>query len=71
MTTGAAAAAPPRGLSIFERWLSLWVALCIVVGIAVGYVFPVPMRALGAMEVAHVNIPVGALIWLMIVPISL
>ena len=71
MTTGVEAAAPPRGLSIFERWLSLWVALCIVVGIGVGYAFPVPIRALGAMEVAHVNIPVGALIWLMIVPMLL
>lgn len=58
-------------MTLFERWLSLWVALCIVAGIAVGHVLPGPVRALGAMEVAHVNLPVGALIWLMIVPMLL
>ena len=58
-------------MTLFERWLSLWVALCIVAGIAVGHFLPGPVRALGAMEVAHVNLPVGALIWLMIVPMLL
>jgi arsenite transporter len=58
-------------MTLFERWLSLWVALCIVGGIAVGHVLPGPVRALGAMELAHVNLPVGALIWLMIVPMLL
>jgi len=58
-------------MSLFERWLSLWVALCIVAGIAVGHVLPGPVRALGEMEVARVNLPVGALIWLMIVPMLL
>jgi ACR3 family arsenite transporter len=60
-----AAGAP---MSIFERWLSLWVALCIVAGILLGQVFPVPFQALGRMEVAQVNIPVGLLIWVMIIP---
>ena len=55
----------------FERGLTLWVFLCIVVGIGVGELFPGPTRALGAMEVARVNVPVGLLIWLMIVPMLL
>ena len=55
-------------MSVFERWLSLWVALCIVVGVALGQLFPAPFQALGHMEVARVNIPVGLLIWVMIIP---
>ena len=55
-------------MSVFERWLSLWVALCIVAGVALGQMFPAPFQALGRMEVARVNIPVGLLIWVMIIP---
>ncbi len=55
-------------MSLFERWLSLWVALCIVAGILLGQIFPAPFQALGRMEVARVNIPVGLLIWVMIIP---
>jgi ACR3 family arsenite transporter len=55
----------------FERWLSLWVALCIVVGVGLGQILPGGFRALGAMTVAEVNIPVAVLIWLMIVPMLL
>ena len=55
-------------LSLFERWLTLWVALCIVAGIALGQLLPGPVQLLGRMEVARVNIPVGLLIWVMIVP---
>ena len=55
-------------MSLFERWLSLWVALCIVAGILLGQVFPAPFQALGRLEVAKVNIPVGLLIWVMIIP---
>ena len=55
-------------MSLFERWLSLWVALCIVVGVAVGQFFPALFQALGRMEVAQVNLPVGLLIWVMIIP---
>jgi arsenite transporter len=55
-------------LSTFERYLSAWVAACIVAGIALGQVLPGMVERLGAMQVAHVNIPVGLLIWVMIVP---
>jgi ACR3 family arsenite transporter len=58
-------------MSAFERWLTLWVALCIAAGIALGQALPGPVRALGAMEVARVNIPVGLLIWVMIIPMLL
>ena len=57
-----------QGMSVFERYLSVWVALCIVVGIALGQWFPAVFHALGAMEVAQVNLPVGVLIWVMIIP---
>ncbi len=59
---------PQPALGVFERWLTLWVALCIVAGIALGQFAPAPFRALAQAEVAHVNVPVGILIWLMIVP---
>ena len=55
-------------MNLFERWLSLWVVLCIVVGIALGQLFPAPFQVLGRMEIAQVNLPVGLLIWLMIIP---
>ncbi|MDT7837023.1 ACR3 family arsenite efflux transporter [Aquabacterium sp. OR-4] len=62
---------PPAPMSVFERYLSLWVALCIVAGIALGQALPGPVRAVGAMSVAQVNLPVGLLIWVMIVPMLL
>jgi ACR3 family arsenite transporter len=55
-------------MSIFERWLTLWVALCIVVGVALGHLMPGVFQAIAAAEIAKVNLPVAALIWLMIVP---
>jgi len=55
-------------LSAFERYLTLWVFLCIVAGIALGQLAPAVFRAIGGMEVAQVNLPVGLLIWVMIVP---
>jgi ACR3 family arsenite transporter len=58
-------------MSVFERWLTLWVALCIVAGIALGQLLPGPVRLLGAIEVARVNLPVGVLIWVMIIPMLL
>ena len=58
-------------LGTFERYLTLWVALCIVAGIILGQLFPAPFQALGRMNVAEVNIPVAVLIWLMIVPMLL
>lgn len=59
------------GLSFFERYLTLWVFLCIIVGIALGHWFPAPFQVLGRAEVAQVNIPVAILIWLMIIPMLL
>ncbi len=56
------------GMSVFERYLTLWVFLCIVAGIALGQLLPGLFRAIGAMEVAQVNLPVGLLIWVMIIP---
>jgi ACR3 family arsenite transporter len=58
-------------IGFFERWLTLWVFLCIVAGIALGELAPGPVRALGALDVAKVNIPVGVLIWVMIIPMLL
>lgn len=55
-------------MSVFERWLSLWVALCIVAGVVLGQLLPAPFQMLGRMEVAQVNLPVGLLIWVMIIP---
>jgi ACR3 family arsenite transporter len=58
-------------MSVFERYLTLWVALCMVAGIALGQFLPAPFRALGAAEAYHVNLPVAVLIWLMIIPMLL
>jgi ACR3 family arsenite transporter len=58
-------------LGRFERYLTVWVALCIVAEIALGHWFPVPFQAIGRMEVAQVNLPVAVLIWLMIIPMLL
>jgi ACR3 family arsenite transporter len=55
-------------MSTFERYLTVWVALCIVAGIALGQVMPGVFQAIGRAEIAKVNLPVAALIWLMIVP---
>lgn len=55
-------------MSIFERYLTLWVGLCIVAGITLGQFFPALFQAIGKMEVAQVNLPVGLLIWVMIIP---
>ena len=46
-------------MSIFERYLSLWVALCIVVGVVLGYQFPNAFQTVGRIEVAHINLPLG------------
>ena len=55
-------------MSVFERYLTLWVGLCIVAGVAVGQWLPDVFQAIGRMEVARVNLPVGLLIWVMIIP---
>jgi ACR3 family arsenite transporter len=58
-------------MSIFERYLSLWVFLCIVAGVLLGHAAPAVFHAIGGVEVAKVNLPVAMLIWLMIVPMLL
>ncbi|MGE5779304.1 MAG: arsenic resistance protein, partial [Hyphomicrobiales bacterium] len=58
-------------LGLFERYLTAWVALCIVAGIALGHWWPGPFQAIGSAEVAKVNLPVAVLIWLMIIPMLL
>lgn len=63
---GQQAAASPMGF--FERWLSLWVVLCIGAGIVLGQISPGLFQAIGGLEYAQVNIPVGLLIWVMIIP---
>lgn len=68
VTAKRVAAAP---MSVFERFLSVWVFLCIVVGIALGQWLPGVFQAIGRMEVAQVNLPVGVLIWIMIIPMLL
>ena len=55
-------------IGFFERYLTVWVALCIVAGIVLGQMLPRAFQAIGRIEVAHVNLPVGVLIWVMIIP---
>ncbi len=55
-------------MSTFERYLTVWVALCIVAGVALGHFFPGAFRLIGAAEIARVNLPVAILVWLMIIP---
>jgi len=55
----------------FERYLSIWVLLCIVVGVALGQALPGPVQAIGGLQVAQVNLPVGLLIWVMVIPMLL
>jgi ACR3 family arsenite transporter len=55
-------------MSFFERHLTAWVFLCIIIGIGVGKLMPGVSHAVGSMEYANVNLPVGLLIWVMIIP---
>ena len=59
------------GMGLFERYLTLWVAMCIVVGTGLGHLFPDVFATLGGLEVAQINLPVAALVWLMIIPMLL
>ena len=61
----------PAPMSVFERYLTVWVLLCIVVGISLGQWLPAPFQALGRLEFARVNLPVGLLIWVMVIPMLL
>jgi ACR3 family arsenite transporter len=71
--SGTVTVAPGKAPSIgfFERFLSLWVGLCIVVGIGFGQALPQLFHALGTATVAHINLPVAVLVWLMIIPMLL
>ena len=73
MSTATSTAEPAAAAAMgrFERYLTVWVALCILAGIALGQLFPTAFQAIGALEVAKVNIPVGLLIWVMIIPMLL
>ena len=69
-----ASAAAPKRLNVFERFLSLWVALCMVAGIALGRLFPGLTDALRRLEFgdgSHINMPIAVLLWLMIYPMML
>ncbi|ACO79233.1 arsenical-resistance protein [Azotobacter vinelandii CA] len=66
-----ASATPLPSMSIFERYLTVWVLLCIVAGIGLGRFAPGLFQAIGRMEVAQVNLPVGLLIWIMVIPMLL
>ncbi len=64
----AAAAGATPAIGFFEKWLTAWVALCILAGIGLGYLFPAAFALISTAEIASVNLPVAVLIWLMIVP---
>ncbi len=69
----AAVVAPGKApsMGVFERYLTLWVALCIIVGIGLGQMLPGVFHALGTATVAEINLPVAVLVWLMVVPMLL
>ncbi|NGY05155.1 ACR3 family arsenite efflux transporter [Solimonas terrae] len=72
MKTDAIGKAPPSvGIGMFERYLSVWVVLCMVAGVVLGQLMPAAFAALGGVELARVNLPVAVLVWLMIVPMLL
>jgi len=55
-------------MSFFERYLTLWVVICIALGITAGQLLPNLFKTLGGLEIARVNVPVGIMIWIMIIP---
>jgi arsenite transporter len=62
---------PGAGMGLFERWLTVWVFLCILAGIGLGHFFTGVFQAVGHIEIANINLPVAVLIWLMIIPMLL
>src|SRR6187551_2880950 len=58
-------------MNLFERYLSLWVALCIIAGVGLGHLLPGLFAAIASAEIARVNLPVAGLVWLMIIPMLL
>jgi len=71
IATPQAATTNPPAMGLFERYLTLWVALCIIAGIALGQAIPALFHVIGAATVAEVNLPVAVLVWLMIIPMLL
>jgi arsenite transporter len=69
--TAVAASGGVSSMGLFERYLTLWVALCIVAGVVLGQAMPGPFHMLGEATVAEVNLPVAVLVWLMIIPMLL
>ena len=69
--TACAVSSEGARIGFFERWLTLWVLLCIVAGTLLGHLLPDSFEALGGMQVTQVNLPVAVLIWLMIIPMLL
>lgn len=70
-TQAAPALRQPTGMNVFERYLTLWVFLCIVLGVTLGQLMPSLFQTIGRLEIARVNLPVGILIWVMIIPMLL
>ena len=62
---------PPRRLSFFDRYLTVWVGLCMLAGVLLGMALPGPVAALRGAEIAGINVPIAGLIWLMITPMML
>jgi len=58
-------------MGLFERYLTIWVGLCIVIGIGLGHFLPSLFQTIGRWEIAHINLPVAVLVWLMIIPMLL
>jgi ACR3 family arsenite transporter len=58
-------------MNLFERYLTVWVGLCIIAGVGLGHFFPAPFHFIGGLELAKVNMPVAGLVWLMIIPMLL
>lgn len=70
-TAAISVTAEPKRLSVFDRYLTVWVALCMFEGVLIGKAMPGPVSALREMEISHINLPIAALIWLMIYPMML
>ena len=63
--------AKPPSIGTFERYLTVWVALCIITGIGLGQMIPGVFHALGTATIAQINLPVAALVWFMVIPMLL
>ena len=60
-----------KRLGVFDRYLSVWVALCMIIGVLIGKTLPEHIAALRSIEISHINLPIAGLIWLMIYPMML